>query len=170
VIHKFKISGWGNMTMFRQSEPGAPLACKELEQYCYRGVKGQQKCTPLEGPDNSITDLLYLLDEEDKEWFHWLFRTTFAIAKSTRIPLALLGTHVLTARNKLNGPVLGSLPDNQWQLEVQHWHATAMAYLQATFLESIIGYEDPKFSGLIQYPNTTIERDLCANQVIPPCL
>ncbi|KAE9364713.1 hypothetical protein N431DRAFT_355340 [Stipitochalara longipes BDJ] len=165
-IHKLKISDWGNATMFRQSEPGSPLACKELEQYCYSGVKGQRKCTPLESLSNSMVDFADLLDEEDKAWISWLFMTTFNIAVGTRIPLSLLGTHVLMARNKLNGPLLGSLPENQWQLEVQHWHATAMAHLQAAFLESIIGFKDPKFSPLIRYPNTTIERDLCANQKI----
>jgi hypothetical protein len=117
-----------------------------------------------------MADLLHLLDEEDKVWFDWLFLTTFNIAKSTRMPLALLGTQVLTARNKLNGPLVGSLPDNQWQLEVQHWHATALAFLQACFLESIIGFQDPKYSHLIRYPNTTTEKDLCANQVSPPRL
>jgi hypothetical protein len=118
-----------------------------------------------------MSDLRYhLLDEGDEAWIAWLWMTTFTIGVSTRIPLTQLGTHVLTARNRLNGPILGSLPKNQWQLEVQHWHATAMAYLQANFLESIIGFTDPIYSGLIAYPSTPVERDLCANQVILPCL
>ncbi len=76
-IHKLKFSGWGNKTMFRQSEPGSPLGCKELEQYCFTGVKGQQKCTPLESQSNSIVDLFDLLDEGDDEWLTWLYLTTF---------------------------------------------------------------------------------------------
>jgi len=113
-----------------------------------------------------MRNLAHLLDDGDEAWIAWLFMTTFGIAVGTRIPLAILGTHVLTARNRLNGPILGSLPENQWQLEVQHWHATAMAYLQGAFLQSIIGFKDPVYSGLIRYPNSTIEKDLCANQVI----
>ncbi|KAH8880208.1 hypothetical protein GQ53DRAFT_670404 [Thozetella sp. PMI_491] len=165
-IHKLKFSDWGNTTMFRQSEPGSPLACRQLEQSCFVGIKGQQRCTPLEGSANSIVDLYSLLDEEDEDWFFWLFRTTFHVSSETIGPIALLGTQALTAKSKLSGPLMGSLPDNQWQLEVQHWHATAMAHLQATFLESIIGYEDLAFAPLVRRPNKTAEYELCANQKV----
>jgi len=164
-IHKLKNSGWGNMTMFRQNEPGSPLACRELEEYCFTGVKGQQKCTSLQSKSDAVDRLFDLFDKGDEDRLSWLQLTTFQVAQPTKLPLVLLGTHVLKARNKLNGPLLGSLPGNQWQLEVQHWHSTNMAFLQANFLESVIGYKDPKYSHLLYYPNSTTDKEVCANQV-----
>lgn len=74
----------------------------------------------------------------------------------TRDTLGLLGTQALRARDSLNGPLLGPLPDNQWQLEVQHWHATSMAYMQATFLQPILGLKNPDMARVmyVRYPNT----------------
>ncbi len=146
--------------MFRQSEPGSPLACKELEQYCVVGAKGR-KCTPLESPGNAIPDILDLVDRDRQRMVSLALYDNLFRTDGNNGPLLLLGTHVLKARDRLNGPLLGPLPNNQWQLEVQHWHATAMAYLQATFLGSILGFEDPRFSHLVRHPNTTAEKELC---------
>ncbi|KAM7210944.1 hypothetical protein V8F06_013679 [Rhypophila decipiens] len=129
----------GNTTMYRQSEPGSPLACKELEQYCFTGVKGQRKCSPLVNRRDAMQSVIAQLDDGDMVWFDWFELTTFETTVTTLDPLALLGTQVLTARDSLNGPILGRFPDNQWQLEVQHWHATVMAHMQDTFLRSIVG-------------------------------
>src|SRR5512142_3291977 len=39
-VRKFKFSKWGNTstTTYRQNEPGSPLGCRELEQFCIVGV------------------------------------------------------------------------------------------------------------------------------------
>ncbi len=165
-VHKLTISDLGNATMFRQSELGSPLACREQHQFCFTGVKGQQKCTPLQSSEDSPESLWELADEGDA-WIPWFFTTSYLTNKGTNIPLRVLGVQVLTARNQHNGPLIGSLPDKQWQLEVQHWHATAMAHLQGQFLESIVGPTNPKLTPLVRRPNTTVEKQLCANQVRP---
>jgi len=152
--------------MFRQSDPGSPLACREQNQYCFTGKKGQQKCTSLQSSSDAIGDMYDMLDEGDEEWLSWLFLSTFIGVKDVSEATMMLGTHALLAKNKLDGPLLGTVPDNQWQLEVQHWHATSMARVQGTTLRMITGYKDPRFSNITRYPNTTIERELCASQVL----
>ncbi len=164
-VHKLTVSDSGNVTMYRQNEPGSPLACREQGQFCFTGIKGQRKCTELESAVDGPWSLLKLYDDGDESAIHWLYRTSYMTKKDTGVPLHILGVQMLTARNKLNGPLIGSLPDNQWQLEVQHWHATAMADLQARFLQSIVGNTDPKIAHLIRRPNSTVEKQLCANQV-----
>ena len=166
-IHKFTDVDWGNTTMFRQTEPGSPLGCKELEQYCFTGVKGQRKCSPLGNARDAMQSVIDQLDEGDYEWFDWLELTTFETTVATVDPLRMLGTQVLIARDSLSGPILGPLPENQWQLEVQHWHATAMAHMQETFLKYIFGPKNPDLPLLmrVRYPKTPIERQLCASQV-----
>ena len=169
VSHLLKGSGTGaeNVSMFRQNQPGSPLACHELQQYCYTGAKGTQKCTQLQGGMDAVGNIFAQLDPEDEPWFNWFELTTVETGMATRSPLNLLGTRMLMARDSLNGPVLGQLPDNQWQLEVQHWHATAMADMQAAFLRSIVGPGNPDLPRLMRvvYPNSTMEREICENQV-----
>jgi hypothetical protein len=166
VIHKLKGMNWGNTTMFRQSDPGSPLGCREQEQYCFVGTKGQQKCTTLDSPVEAERYLMRILDDGDEQWASWFLATSFTVEKQTIDPLENLGTHVLMARSKLNGPILGRLPDNQWQLEVQHWHATTMAYLQNLFIATVTGYGlAEEYQYLIEYPNITVEREICKTQV-----
>ncbi|KAK5654567.1 hypothetical protein OQA88_7196 [Cercophora sp. LCS_1] len=131
--------------MYRQDELGSPSACRELEQYCFTGVKGERKCSQLGSVTDAIIDYWAQLDEGDDEWIN------------------TLGTQALQARGSLNGVVLGPLPNNQWQFEVQSWHATAMAH------RSIIGPENPEDLAhfvSMRYPKTTIEKELCAKQKI----
>lgn len=44
------------------------------------------------------------------------------------------GSQSLTSKISLLHGIQGSLPDNQWQLDVQNWFETSLAYLQATFV------------------------------------
>ncbi len=78
----------------------------------------------------------------------------------------MLGPHVLKARDRLNGPLMGSLPDNQWQLEVQHWYAAVTAHLQGQFLRYTNGFTNPVLEKLITGPRTEIQQQMCANQKI----
>ncbi|KAK0613547.1 hypothetical protein B0T14DRAFT_499015 [Immersiella caudata] len=167
-VHKLKgWKEWGNVTMFRQHQPGSPLACQEMDQFCFTDVKGVRKCSRLGSPADAMLDLRAMMDEGDQEWNSWFVVTTFETMTQVRDPVELLGTRALRARDSLNGPILGPLPDNQWQLEVQHWHSTSAAQLQQTFLRTIIGPTNPELPNLIEVwrPNTTVERDICANQI-----
>jgi len=169
-IHKFKGSDWGNTTMFRQSEPGSPLACEELDQYCFTDVKGERKCSPVGSSIDALSSIYEQLDEGDAEWFNWFEMTTFEAAVGTERFVEALGSRALRARDSLNGPILGPLPDKQWQVEVQHWNAAALAYMQDTFLRAITGPKDRQILRLMSaagvvYPTTETDHELCANQV-----
>ncbi|KAK1749413.1 hypothetical protein QBC47DRAFT_441931 [Echria macrotheca] len=167
-VHKLKGMEWGNVTMFRQSIPGSPLGCQEMEQLCFTGVKGVQICGRLGSAPDSVMDIESQMEPEDKEWYIWFMTTTFETMTQARGVVDLLGTRALRARDSLNGPILGSLPEGQWQIEVQHWHATATAHLQETFLRSIIGPSNPELPKLMEvwYPNTTVEKEICASQKV----
>ncbi|KAK4444012.1 hypothetical protein QBC34DRAFT_309909 [Podospora aff. communis PSN243] len=167
-VHKLKIMESGNVTMFRQRLPGSPLACQEMDQICFTGVKGVRKCGRLGSLPDTMQDVDAMLDDGDKEWYAWFTITTFETVTQVRDAVELLGTRALRARDSLNGPILGSLPNSQWQLEVQHWHAASAAHLQDTFLRSIIGPTNPELPKLVEvwYPNTTVEREICASQKV----
>lgn len=74
---------------------------------------------------------------------------------------------LLTARDRLQGGVQGGLlPDDQWQKDVMHWHATTMAQLQGLFVETATG---PPGDGVLLpwlvRPSSPVERAMCQNQV-----
>jgi len=158
-------SSEANATMYRQSVPGSPMACRELEQYCWVGANGNHQCSALMGSSDALEDLILKMDSEDRDWIRWLLKETFIYAQPTKSPLDFLGTHTLRAREQLNGAILGSIPRDQWQTEVLHWHSTAMSYLQSLFTATVIGYTDPKLQHLIVFPNNTDEKKMCENQV-----
>ena len=151
--------------MFRQDEPGSPLGCREQEQYCVIGADEQQKCTALNAYPSAISDVFDLAGETEEDWIDWVTSSTFNALRRTGEPIAVLGTRVLLSRNKLNGPILGTLPGNQWQMEIKHLHAIAMAYIQAKFVQTAVGFKDAKWESMVTHPNTTIQKELCANQV-----
>ena len=109
--------------------------------------------------------LLYMVDDKDQDWVNWLMRTSFVMQMSIWGVLSKLHTHALIARNNLNGHIMGRLPNNQWQLEVQHWHAASMAHLQGVFLDSVVGHPDPNIQHLVRRPKLDVEKQICANQV-----
>lgn len=138
-IHKLKSMNPSNTTMYRQTELGTPLACRELEQHCFTGIKGVQKCSLLQSPDDAIHNLYSQLDEGDESLVSLVPHNHIYDHHDAKDPLMILGTRTLRARYYLNGPILGPLPENQWQLEVLHWHATAMVHMQQAFVRPIVG-------------------------------
>jgi len=106
-----------------------------------------------------------LYDEGNADWADWFWLTSYATRMSTSAPLQLLGNQPLLIRTKVGGPLIGTIPENQWQIEVLHWHSTAMADLQQKFLRSMVGFSDPKRQHLIKKPATAKEKEICANQV-----
>jgi len=152
---------------FRQSEPGSPLGCREQHQQCVTTSEGLQ-CTELLGDpdvDFALWDIVKA-DKTDNSWFSFLHWTTFSLWQGTLQPLEKLGINVLRARDKFDKPFIGMLPDNQWQIEMQHWFNTAMAYQQSLFLSLVLGTTDPDLQSLYSYrPNSTWEWEVCSNQV-----
>ncbi|KAL1623516.1 hypothetical protein SLS54_004506 [Diplodia seriata] len=66
--------------------------------------------------------------------------------------------------------VQGPLPDNQWQIELEHWHNISMAYFQESVISLATG---PSRPGALRYlipPNGTEQQNLCKNQASIPLL
>ena len=59
-----------------------------------------------------------------------------------------------------------SLPNNQWQIELQDWHGTVLASLQQYLVDHATGPADPSWYRYIQRPNTTAEKTLCHSQKV----
>lgn len=100
-----------------------------------------------------------LLGEAESEWF--------PLVCSPHAMAAYVGTAALRARYGLSYGYSGPLPDNQWQLETEHWTKGMLASLQDAFVitvggfpEEVEDFRDPPEA------NHTVARDLCRNQKI----
>jgi len=158
----------GNTSIYMQDEPGSPLSCAEQHQLCASGAFEGKECTPL----MSFSDLFDIRhvsgltsNENKKHRMEWTLNTTLSKMLQSFHPVAVLGIQSLTARTSINGGHQAPLPSNQWQLEIQHWHASVMAHLQRQFLEAATGPRDPKLESIFRFAETPEERDLCSNQV-----
>ena len=76
-----------------------------------------------------------------------------------------LGAASLTARDTLIFNTQGSLPADQWQLEVMHWNSLALAMWQRVVVESATGPSDPGMKEFFEHPTTTSEKRVCQSQV-----
>lgn len=57
-----------------------------------------------------------------------------------------------------------NLPDNQWQIEVEHWHATALVNIQNWLLQHVVGPQSPGARHPANKPATDAERAICKAQ------
>ncbi|KAF4543485.1 Cytochrome p450 protein [Lasiodiplodia theobromae] len=63
----------------------------------------------------------------------------------------------------LNQGIQAKLPDNQWQLDVEHWHDISMASLQSGVVNAATGPSDPSILEVWQSPQNAEEHKVCHN-------
>ncbi|KAL0260201.1 hypothetical protein SLS55_003885 [Diplodia seriata] len=151
-----------SVSVYGQDESASPLACTSQTQLCSSQLPEDKRCTPL-GGDWDTYDSAEILFREDALWdmFSWMYFDSLGVEQV----VGDLGTQSLKSRDTLSGGIQGPLPANQWQLDIQHWFATASAYQQA----SAISYATGANANLQQWvlePTTTSQRAICRNQKI----
>jgi len=50
-----------------------------------------------------------------------------------------LGAASLSSKSSLVTGVQGPLPDNQWQMDVEHWHAATLVAMQGSAVDAAMG-------------------------------
>lgn len=135
------------------------LACSSQYQVC-----SGENCTPLTaGDDLRILAANVWSSQEQRDLFSWFYHHVgfYTIGG----PALNLGPGCLRARDGLSRGLQNPLPDNQWQLEVQHWFAVALTNLQSSTIYSVIG---PKDENILRWMNTNMtqsEQERCNDQV-----
>lgn len=85
---------------------------------------------------------------------------------SAKDVVKILRSSALTSRNHLVGGIQGSLPEDQWQLEVENWNSISLASLQGGTVDIATG---PGDTAMLEHfwrgPVNDEERLLCQNQV-----
>lgn len=150
---------------YYQDEPASPMACLEREQLCIT-VKGKGRvCTPLVAvsdiPENAEA---ILQDREQLNRVIWFFNVLTSPSELLGDVINNLHTGGLLARYSMATNTQGFLPDNQWQLEVQHWFATILAGIQQSFVRTAIG-PTPELVPFATRPQSEQSKAMCNSQV-----
>jgi hypothetical protein len=150
-----------------RDDPVRALGCVEKYQYCNPNLSGNSSCTPLGGIFQVTPSAAQLYqDQTQQEHFNWSTSAITWMAAGIFEIVSRLGTTALLSRNMLQNGRQSSLPNNQWELEVESWYKASLADLQRSILELSTGPVDPTMRRFLVRPNTAETRKICANQKI----
>ncbi len=141
------------------------------EQWCNPNYPGGRACgilgAPSDAPSDAIATVFKDMQDEAMTRLLWFFAAGFKTIGVLSNVISTLGAHSLMSRRSLADGVQGALPDNQWMLDVQHWHETGLAGLQWSLLNTATGVPDKEVREVLfnLRPNGTVEEKLCNNQV-----
>lgn len=159
--------------LYAPDVPASPLACAEQYQFCNAN---QDQCGPLASKNDAFSRAAPLFGTTSEMLSHTnitepvpgrfqRFNKTLQAFPIQYVTAVGLGAESLLARKTLSLGVQGWLPDDQWQREMTARWATALAGLQAFFVQTAAGVT---FPGLEKYrgyePVEDFEKDMCKNQ------
>lgn len=140
------VGSTGRQPEYFSNQPVSSLGCTTQHQFCTaESNPSQRQCTEMLGqymPD--IAQSKHFADHSSS--WGWAYFFAFRLASNIDDVVERLGVLSLLARKRLTKTFQGQLPDNQWQLEVEHWHAVSMASLQASFVTVATGPSDDKMA------------------------
>ncbi|KAF2084695.1 hypothetical protein K490DRAFT_10084, partial [Saccharata proteae CBS 121410] len=161
--------------IYYRDSPASVLACIQQYQYCNPNLPTDTGCTPLSGVNFTESTTLGMLPDRGSSTDLWTTANQKAaleyfIGKGISTTLAdivgSLGNSALTARDAMWSGLQGPLGSDQWQIEVQHWHATSLAILQRILVEQATGPEDTDVMAMMARPTTDAEWKRCKSQKV----
>lgn len=163
--------------VYKPNEAASPMGCTEQFQFCSPSLSGN-KCGPLASLLDADMQSAPLFGMSAAEFetasepngtmisrYYWLVMNLGFAATSTQSLISSLGPNSLTSSKYLSQGVMGSLPDDQWKLDVKYWWAIFLASLQAGVVETARGSTDPALDPYKILPFNSHVRAMCNNQV-----
>ncbi|KAI0195548.1 hypothetical protein EV127DRAFT_477269 [Xylaria flabelliformis] len=118
--------------IYHPDQLAGAIGCVEQIQIC--NPNGNHNCTSLGGPADPFREASLGLS------FNTIQNATLNLLTQRLISLYWIGgddSNLLANQQLIVKTLYSPLPSNQWQIEVQGWHATAMAALQYSLLSRI---------------------------------
>lgn len=159
-------TGFSDNTTFRiyvHDEPARVVGCASRYQFCNKSGKS---CTALLGYYSAVAaaDALWQIDGQRNLFDAFLNNVVNRISDLNSI-VSVAGIASLKARDSLSNGVQGSLPNNQWQLEVENWYGAILADHQRLTVEYATGPSESALLQILKRPQTEGERQLCHSVV-----
>lgn len=157
----------GILSFYYRDDPVRILGCTSRFQFCNVNLESNSSCTPLTGMGaaQELSESLWQT-ERQRALSRWSTSAILRDAANIVDIVLALGVSSLTARYKRGEGVQASLPDNQWQLEAEHWFKITLADLQRAAIEQATGAIDRKVFERRRRPQTPEEYLLCGSQKI----
>jgi len=159
---------YGNQTSYYTKLPIRALACVQQYQFCRPSLEEGKTCTPLNGifEATRIASSTLFSQPKDSERFLWSLRAIRDMAGGFHELASSLKGGSLLASDYVSDVGQDSLPENQWQLELEHWFKFTMADLQRAILDQATGPVVPDAMSLYSAPTSPEARALCGCQKI----
>lgn len=159
-------TGQPSIKIYQRDQAAGVLGCTTQAQLCNPITRN---CTALTGFGDAANETVGLFSNEDQNTAWLLFGDMFIhFSYSIQQLLASLGISALRARNSLIAGSQAPLPSNQWELEVQGWHASSMAMIQRVLLEMATGPSQPHLEKFWSPPFNEASKKICRNMVSGP--
>lgn len=155
------VSTPGTVPAYVADEAASVLGCTSQIQLCDLGQPSDRRCTQLASNADTFQSNI-LLGQRALNMSNWFTRSAYM----PRSVVGNLRVSSLTSRNTMFGSSQASLPDNQWQIDVEYWHNIALASLQRSVVTSAAGPQDANLpTKFWRGPHSEQERYFCRNQV-----
>ncbi|KAI7775670.1 hypothetical protein LA080_006452 [Diaporthe eres] len=164
--------------LYKPEEAASPMRCTEQFQFCNPSLS-KSRCGPLASWSDSITQSAPLFGMTSADFvngseangtmasrYQWLILAIAELALTTIRVVATLGSDSLVSLKYLANGIVGSLQDDQWQLDVEYWWAITLAYIQPALVDTARGSTDPVLKPYKVLPYNSDVWAMCKNQKI----
>ncbi|KAI0975411.1 hypothetical protein F4678DRAFT_420197 [Xylaria arbuscula] len=153
-----------NLTVYAEDNIAGILGCLEQYQLCSAELNS---CSGIGGAIGVLDDFV------EKVPLTAIQNSTanviaFVLVEFGNMPQVTYGNtrHLVAGQSLVGGSFQLPLPSNQWQVEVQFWHATIMSMIQYGLLEYMTGPNNEGFQKYVKTPTLPGEQALCKRQRI----
>lgn len=145
-------------------QASSPLACNIQQQFCYPALSGEAQCEPFSGMyDDSGA---YQFEERQKPSYIWTATLMSQLHDIYNIA-SVLRASALASKFYMQAGIIGPLPDNQWQIDLEYMHNITLANLQSAAVSIAKGPSNPNLLQYVNPPTDSASKKLCKNQVSP---
>ena len=157
----------GSVPLYVSDDPVRTLGCVARYQFCNPNLSTNSTCTTLGGIRQAVQRAPQLYqDETQRTHLKWSTFPIIFMAAGLHEVFGYLGSFALQSHSTFSRGLQSTLPENQWEVEVESWFKLTMADLQRSILEQATGPTEPAMRRFLVRPNTTEEQQVCANQKI----
>ncbi|KAI0545584.1 hypothetical protein F4679DRAFT_560534 [Xylaria curta] len=133
-------TGTNYASAFLMDEAASPLGCVVQWQFCQPRPSDTPICGNLASFNDATSSFLMNAAHKNNK-LYWYLDIFYNAPGVWDIIHKLNAQSLLSQRTLLYG-TQSPIPENQWQLDVTHWWATALAAQQASFVNTVIGPSD----------------------------
>ncbi|KAF2670751.1 hypothetical protein BT63DRAFT_453115 [Microthyrium microscopicum] len=144
------------------------LGCVESYQMCKPGLNGNNTCSPLTSVDNLSPvyfDKIWT-DPDEQAYVRKTSEGLRSMITGLETTIQYFGSAALKAHFMMFQNEVISMPENQWELEVEGWFQTYLADVQRIVLDLSSGLSGKDTSWIVKPPNGTMDHQICSNQRI----